>query len=301
MSEVLYLPYLFMEWWIKCEVLCKTENKIVEESNHYGKLCFNMTATNRGNIHSCCLVLWYLTWLIGYKSKLVSVVCSSEKENRTRSWACLLERLKELRQNIFESLKGAWCICLNSLKKAHENTLSELLNTVHEANGGSLQRNYKRVIIADTQILGRVRLYFICCNCGLVMASKTFLRFYFNIFSWPCPDFMFDQDLRMTPYMHVLVGVQGEDSELQQVPWFALLQAVENTMECYSLAAANLLPCCCKWSRKTTLREMSCYVFFCQSRWILRLDWASTVTSSTWCEYRVCVWNSCVLVFCLLV
>lgn len=47
----------------------------------------------------------------------------------------------------------------------------------------------------------------------------------------------------------------------QQVPWFALLQAVEGTMECYSLAAASPLTCWCKWSRKTALREMSCYLF----------------------------------------
>lgn len=81
------------------------------------------------------------------------------------------------------------------------------------------------------------------------------------MFSWPCPDFVVDQDLHMTPDMHVLVGVQGEDCELQQVPWFALLQAVESIMECYSLAAASLLPCWCKWSRKIAPREMSCYLF----------------------------------------
>lgn len=33
--------------------------------------------------------------------------------------------------------------------------------------------------------------------------------------------------------------------------------------------------------------------FFSQRRWILRFHWGSSVMSSSWCEYRVCVWNSC--------
>lgn len=79
--------------------------------------------------------------------------------------------------------------------------------------------------------------------------------------------------------------------ELQQVPWFSLWQAGENTMVSYTLVQPACFP---PGPSGVEKQPQGTWVvtFFSHSRWILSFHWDSSVVSSSWRECGVCVWNS---------